>query len=194
MQIFTCTGSKVEPYLEALAQLRIAVFQEYPYLYAGDLAYEADYLRHYAQTPDSLLVIAQDGQQIVGVATGMPLLHQPEAVQAPFRPSPYPIEAVFYYGESVLLPSYRGRGIGVAFFHEREAFARRLARFQWASFCAVVRPATHPQKPVDYSPLNAFWQKRGFAASALYCSMSWPDLGAAAPSSKPMQFWIKGLH
>ena len=101
---------------------------------------------------------------------------------------------VFYFGESVLLPDYRGHGIGVGFFREREAHARALGRFDHAAFCGVVRPVDHPRRPNGYVPLDAFWRKRGFApVEGMVGSISWRDLDEPAETAKPMQFWVKAL-
>ncbi|MEZ5580946.1 MAG: GNAT family N-acetyltransferase, partial [Candidatus Competibacteraceae bacterium] len=51
------SGSAIDPYLSELAQLRIQVFREFPYLYQGSAAYEEKYLKIYAGTPDSVLVL-----------------------------------------------------------------------------------------------------------------------------------------
>src|SRR3712207_8363574 len=63
-----------------------------------------------------------------------------------FRSDP---EAVYYFGESVLLPAYRRRGIGHAFFDAREQAALEYG-FRIAAFCAVERPADDPRMPPDY--------------------------------------------
>ena len=47
-------GDGLLPYLDDLAALRIAVFREWPYLYEGNLGYEANYLGRYAACSDSL--------------------------------------------------------------------------------------------------------------------------------------------
>src|SRR5690606_24434980 len=41
-------GEAVRPYLEEVARLRMQVFADWPYLYAGDMDYERDYLAAYA--------------------------------------------------------------------------------------------------------------------------------------------------
>ena len=64
------------------------------------------------------------------------------------RAAGHDVARVYYYGESVLLPGWRGRGIGVAFFAAREARARELG-FKVGTFCAVVRPDNHPLRPAD---------------------------------------------
>jgi GNAT superfamily N-acetyltransferase len=95
----------------------------------------------------------------------------------------------------VLLPSYRGQGIGVRFFEEREAYARRLGRFDHCCFCAVERPADHPLRPADYVPLNGFWSKRGYMHQPqLGTEFSWRDIDENEESAKPMSFWMKELR
>ncbi|MBL8654785.1 MAG: GNAT family N-acetyltransferase, partial [Alphaproteobacteria bacterium] len=93
----------------------------------------------------------------------------------------------------VLQSDYRGQGVGVRFFVEREKRARELG-FKLATFCGVVRPKDHPARPADYVPLDAFWTKRGFTPRGdLTASFEWRDLGDTAPTAKPMAFWTKDL-
>ena len=42
------TGERLAQALPSLAELRIAVFRDFPYLYDGTLAYEQDYLARFA--------------------------------------------------------------------------------------------------------------------------------------------------
>lgn len=194
IQIERLHGAEVQPYLPDLARLRIAVFREYPYLYLGDMAYEERYLATYSASPESLFVLVWAGDQVVGASTGVPLEHETDEVVQPFRAQGYTPAEVFYFGESVLLPAYRGQGIGVRFFHEREAFARESGRFRFTAFCAVERPPDHPRRPPGYVPLDAFWQKRGYTRyPALHTSYSWRDLDEPDESPKPMVFWLKAL-
>ena len=92
----------------------------------------------------------------------------------------------------MLRKTYRGQGIGVQFFSEREAHARSLGGFDITCFCAVQRPPDHPRRPPDYVPLDSFWQKRGYAKQpSLQTDYVWQDLDEDAPSAKPMVFWLK---
>jgi GNAT superfamily N-acetyltransferase len=194
IRIERLAGERLKRLLPDLARLRIAVFRDFPYLYEGTQAYEENYLRTYAQAEDSVVVGAFDGEQVVGAATAMPLRHEPPDLTRPFAERGFASEEVFYFGESVLLPEYRGHGVGVAFFREREAHARALARFDVAAFCGVVRPADHPRRPADFVPLDAFWRKRGFApVPGMLGTLTWRDLDEAEESAKPMQFWVKPL-
>lgn len=188
-----CQGQAITPHLPALARLRIRVFRDFPYLYDGELSYEADYLGRYADNPNSLFVLAFDGENLVGAATGQPLEDEVEEFRAPFKANGIKPERVFYYGESVLLRAYRGSGVGKRFLAEREAHAKRQG-FGLVAFCAVERPADHPSKPADYRPLHGFWNNHGYQRhSELTTSFAWRDIGEQNESHKPMVFWLKPL-
>ena len=192
MQIKIVHGEAVTPHIADLARLRTEVFRAFPYLYEGSEAYEASYLATYAKSPESLFVLAIDGERIVGASTGVPMTDASEIFRTPFLAAGIDPAKVFYFGESVLLPAYRGRGLGVRFFEEREAYARKLARFDWCAFCAVERPKDHPLRPADYVPLDEFWGKRGYAHRAdLRMTLAWQDIDEEHDTGKPMSFWLK---
>lgn len=192
--ILTVTGAEAAPYIPALARLRIAVFRDWPYLYDGDETYEERHLRIYADSPRAAIVLAFDGEQVVGASTCLPLTDETENVQAPFRAAGIPVERVFYFGKSVLLRPYRGTGTGVRFFAEREAHARRVSRCDIAAFCAVERAADHPARPADAVPLDDFWRKRGFTPYPdLSCEMRWKEVGETKETPHRLAFWLKSL-
>lgn len=194
LTLVTLTGEALRPHLADIARLRIAVFREWPYLYEGDAAYEKRYLGRYAAAPGAAVVLAFDSERVVGASTCLPLVEEAETVQAPFLSAGWELGRVFYFGESVLLPEYRGRGAGVGFFTEREAHARRFPGIDTAAFCAVVRDPADPRKPTGYVPLDAFWHNRGYApAPALTCTMRWKEIGADAETPHRLSFWLKPL-
>ena len=187
-------GPGIGPWLDAVARLRIAVFRDWPYLYDGDFAYEQDYLRAYARSPDSVFVLALDGDAVVGAATGLPLADDTVEFQRPFLDAGRRVDDVFYFGESVLLPQYRGQGLGHQFFDEREAHARSLGRFAWTGFCAVDRDPADPRRPSGHRGNEAFWSKRGYVRqSGLTVRLAWQELGESTPSEKPLTFWLRAL-
>ncbi|GGM20876.1 GNAT family N-acetyltransferase [Deinococcus aerophilus] len=194
MKVERYTGEGIRDVLSDLARLRVTVFRDFPYLYEGSPEYEASYLQTYLNTPESLAVVVPDGDRVVGASTAMPLSAETPDLQAPFQAGGYDVETIFYLAESVLQPEYRGRGLGITFFEEREAHARRLGRFRYAAFCAVQRPENHPRRPEGYVPLDAFWQKRGYTKRLeLSTTLTWQDLDETAESPKPMTFWLKDL-
>lgn len=195
VHLTTLNGPEAAAFTHGIAALRIRVFREYPYLYDGGLDYERDYLRRYFACPESVVILARDGDgTLVGASTGMPLEKEEAEFRAPFERAGWNVRDVFYFGESILLPAFRGRGVGHRFFDEREAHARRLKRFKHCAFCAVERPEDHPRKPMDHRPLDAFWTKRGYRKEPdLRTEFRWRDLDESHPSPKPMVFWTRAL-
>jgi GNAT superfamily N-acetyltransferase len=187
------SGEDVLEHLIELARLRIEVFREYPYLYAGDLDYEMEYLRAYSRSPASVFVLALAGDETVGIATGLPLAEAHPEFREPFVAHGYDLRTIYYFGESVLRRAFRGQGVYRDFFAQREAHVRSLGGFRRATFCAVERPAEHPARPSAYQPLDDYWQKRGYRRTALQTLYPWRDLDAAEETFKPMVFWLKPL-
>lgn len=193
LRVETREGAAVESALGPLAELRIAVFYEFPYLYEGTQAYEEQYLQTYVRSARSQVVLVWDGAKVVGASTVIPLLEAPSEMQGPFVDAGFDLARVDYFGESVLLPEFRGRGLGLRFFELREAHARRQG-LSICAFCAVERSVQHPLCPPDYVPLDSFWAKRGYHKfPQLRAQLTWQDRGESEPSAKDMTFWIKHL-
>lgn len=187
------TGAALEAVLDDVARLRIAVFRDWPYLYDGDLDYERRYIATYRESPKAVVVGAFDGERLVGAATGTPMEDHGAEFGAAFTGTGLSLTDIFYCAESVLLPAYRGRGLGHAFFDAREDHARALGRTH-SAFCRVVRPEDHPMRPADYRPLDGFWRKRGYMPlEGAVAEYAWKDIGAVDETRKPMQFWMRAL-
>lgn len=129
---------------------------------------------------------------MVGATTCIPLIDETPEVKEPFINAGIDLESMFYFGESILLPDYRGLGLGHRFFDEREAHARSIETCKITCFCSVVRPENHPLKPIDYQPLDEFWMKRGYKKEpSLKSKFEWLDIGENQPTQKEMIYWTK---
>lgn len=181
-------GADIKPRVEALAALRIRVFRDFPYLYDGDLDYERAYLRTYVESPRSLAFPVLAGDDVVGATTALPMADEEPAFREPVERAGYDPGRVFYFGESLLLPAYRGQGPGHRFFDEREAWARSLG-FDHACFCSVQRPGDHPLRPADYRPLDAFWRAR----PGIETRYVWRDIGVDHATAKTLVYWMRPL-
>ena len=193
MEVRSLTGPELDAALDDVARLRIEVFRDWPYLYDGDLAYERDYLAAYRESAGAVVIGAFDGATLVGAATGSPLTDHAEDFARAFDGTGLLLDDIFYCAESVLLPGYRGQGIGHRFFDLREDHARAKG-FTRSAFCAVQRPDDHPLRPEGYRPLDPFWRGRGYAPlPGVVAEFSWTDVDRDAETTKPLQFWCRSL-
>lgn len=188
------TGDALEQALPALATLRIEVFRAFPYLYAGSADYEQRYLRDFVAAKDSFIIAAEtyDGE-IVGCATGSAITGHHAEFSGALVQAGFPLSSTFYFGESVLLPAWRGHGLGHAFFDAREAHARARG-YKRTCFCAVERPKDHPARPENYSPLDSFWTKRGYRKlEGVLTEFAWPVVPGGPNLMHPMGYWMREL-
>ncbi len=185
-------GEDIAPVMADIAQLRLQIFREWPYLYAGDEALERDYLSRSLGSPRALAVLAWAGAHMVGAATAMPMGDEDEHLRQPVAAAGFDPRRVFYFGESVLLPRFRGQGYGGRFLGEREEHARGLG-YAWSAFCAVERSAADPRRPADWLPLDAFWRRRNYTPSDATTTFVWKEVGEGVATDKLMRFWFKSL-
>ena len=193
LQVRILQGDALEAALDDIARLRIAVFRDWPYLYDGTLAYERGYLATYRDTPGALLVAAFDGDTLIGASTSTRMEDHAEAFAAPFQSTQIALTDILYGAESVVLPPYRGLGLGHRFFELREAHARSLGR-AYVAFASVKRPDAHPLRPDTFRTNDAFWTSQGYAPlPGVVAEFGWKDLGDREETIKPLQFWMRRL-
>ncbi|MGF1450663.1 MAG: GNAT family N-acetyltransferase [Opitutales bacterium] len=186
-------GAQIRTLIDELARLRLTVFREWPYLYAGTFAEEREYLSTYARCPQSLAVVALDGDAIVGASTALPLADAHAEFSGPFRQAGEGVDVYFYLGESVLQHEYRGQGIGKRLMAERLAEGRQQG-FSRAAFCAVDRDPADPRRPADYRPLATFWQRYGFTRQPhLQARFRWPEVDGEGEPEHQLTFWTASL-
>jgi GNAT superfamily N-acetyltransferase len=192
LRIRELRGDQMEPWLDALGALRMRIFREYPYLYEGTAEYEREYLAVYQEAPGSLVVIVTDADdKLVGATTCLPLAEEGPEFQQPFLAQGREISKIMYFGESILLPEWRGQGLGKEFFIRREAHALSLG-MRTTAFCAVDRPQDHPSRPADFRPLDSFWQSRGYVKQPhLQATFFWKEPDAPAETPHTLTFWTK---
>lgn len=185
-------SSDIKPFLEELAKLRIKVFREFPYLYEGSLEYERKYLNRYISASDSLVVIAMDQDKVVGASTCLPLNQESDEFKQPIIENGINTNNSFYFGESIVLQKYRGRGIGKRFFKFREHHAKStFPNLHITCFCAVER-ISHPLEPSNYKPLDNFWIRLGYEKEErIFAHYAWKDINKNEEDKKKLIFWIK---
>lgn len=181
-------------FIPQIARLRIEVFAEYPFLYAGDYEYEKRYLQKFLTMKDAIVIAAFDQDEVIGISTGFPMVYEAQNLQDVLIQSGRNPQDYFCFGESVLRKTYRGLGIGKAFIEKREAHVKHLNKYKYICFYTVVKPSDDPRRPADYRPLAPFWQSRGYVEHPeLHGTLAWQEIGESEETPKKMVFWIKKL-
>lgn len=187
------TGREIAASLPAVAELRLAIFREYPYLYAGDAASEQKYLAVYADAADACLVTVNAGNSVAGAATGIPLSLETGELVNPFAASAYEVDNCYYIGELLFYPAFRNRGLGSRVLKLIEERVRSLGRYRYLTCVTVVRPAGHPLCPADYLPIDRFLARTGFKPLPGICAnFTWSELDGVR-REHGMQYWLKEL-
>lgn len=194
IKITQVSGKDIEPFIHELAQLRINIFYEWPYIYEGSLEYEKKYLSTYTQNDESFLAIATLNEKIIGASSAVKLSRADTAFSTPLKQAGYNLDEWTYFGESLLMSEYRGQGVGHQFFDLRENWARSM-NSKGCLFCSVIRSSDHPLRPAHPRDLEPFWRSRGYSPlEDIVVHYSWPDRNAKQESEKPMKVWIKHLE
>lgn len=189
MKITVLRGSEILPYLDQVAKLRIDIFREWPYLYEGDLKTEKNYLKVYADAKDSILVVAEEGNQVIGIAIGVPLNESIELVQDVFREKQVSMENRYYFADAILLKEYRGQNIGLTMIQKFEQAVGELKRYGEIYGFEIVRDENDPRKPEGYRSLDPLWEKLGYGVIPGWeAHVEWLDVGDLEKTSHLMRF------
>ncbi len=188
-------GTQITACISTLAQLRIALFREYPYLYDGNIKYESQYLKEYANEPNAMLHVVYYGDEIAGMFSGMPLTSHSgiviELSQAMQNRGLDNIDKYYYYGEVLISPRFRKIGIFNLLFLSLNYEAKNMG-FTDSCLLTVERSAEHPQKPIGYNQSDGMWKRQGYKRNGIIIDFEWPTIhleGNTYTIKNPMAAW-----
>lgn len=181
-------GSEATLYTNDLIKLCNTVYREHPYLYDGTAVEYDEALQLYAKSEHSVLVIAFFGDTPVGMATGIPFSEYDRShYQLPFITHGYDLKSIFYLGELVILPEYRGIGIGSQLFHFVERYANEAKRYKILALCQI-------EMNNGVIPEGNLWKKMGLQRHPeLDMTANWRNIGEEEETEHRQVFWIKDL-
>jgi hypothetical protein len=187
------SGHEVIPYLDRLGELRIAVFSEYPYLYDGSIEAEKNYLKMYAQSKSSLVVLSKIDKKIIGFIAGLPFT---ESLDNDYKDSfltEVPIEkTVFYLGEILIQIPYRRNKIGNQLFQLFE-HQLKLKGYKKILGCTVIREANSDKQEEGFSIEQLIISKGAAKCADLIQRIGWKEVGKDESTEHFMQYWEKEL-
>lgn len=185
-------GKDIKRYLNEFAQLRMAFYQDYPYLHAADKESEAKYFQMFATNEDSRMVVAKEGNRVVGAIIGMPLKEMNEKYRAVYNKNGKAVDSIFYLGDILVSKEDRGEGIGNELYEKFESTVREMKKYNEIDLFRIDRPKADLKAPQDYQPTEIFWKHRGFhPETKLKTEFRWTDIGAKGETSHSMLVYQK---
>jgi GNAT superfamily N-acetyltransferase len=186
-------GSQIQDYLEQIAQLRLTIFKEYPYLYDGGLKDELVYLQHYTNHAEATAIITSCGNELAGAVTAIPLQYESEEITSPLASMQYPVECTIYIGELLFYPDYRNKGLGTRLLSGIEQHFHSQKNYEYLTSATVNRAEDHLCRPEGYVPIERFLQRNQFAKMpGVTTHITWKEIDGVHRDHE-MQFWIKAL-
>lgn len=185
-------GEDIAPLLPDIVRLRHQLLREWPVLRAEEWEAERDDLSAGFGSPRALAVLVWQGVRLVGVAAGLPMADEVRELRRPLTVAGTDPRTAFFLDHALLLPEFRGQGVGRRLFAEREEHALGLG-YRWAVLAATERSPADPRQPAGWVPLDGFWRRLGYRPTATLASLTWKEVGEAMPSPKPVRLWRKAL-
>lgn len=187
-------GNEVIPYLQKLAELRITFYRSYPYLYEGTLTEEENYLSMYANSENSILVVAKKGEEVVGAVAGISLLETHAMHKKLWDQQEVLAENIFYLGELVLLQDYRRSDLQERLYQQLEQAVQGLKKYDSIIVCEIERDPKDSKKIENASSSEILWDNRGFVRQPeLNTHFLWKDIDDLEETDHFMVYWIKAL-
>lgn len=193
-QIKLLVGDQVEEIRPFLAQLRLAQFHEYPYLYEGTLEGEYAYSKEMMSYKHCAVVVAYVQDKPVGIITGSSLVNFCDIFCAAdeFKAANLDPKGFYYFAEAIVIPEYRGKKLFMQLFSQFEAW---VVAQGYTHGCFVSEAYdNHPLKPHDYKELDPLWRLLGYEKTNITVTYGWstiqPD-GSSRMQDHVMPYWIK---
>lgn len=184
-------GDQILPYLEQISQLYINIYEEFPYLFQGDVEQQKVAIKeHYISKKTGIVCLLLIENQVVGAGLGCALIESSDKFKEPFIKQKYAIDNLFFWGELILEPVYRGKKLGKKLY-QKMGEAIKQSGYSSVCFCTVERSDDHPSKPDTYKSLEPLWEKLGFKKDEkLTFTGRWQEIGKEEATDQPMVFWV----
>ena len=187
-------GQEILPYKEAVADVGLAVFREYPYFFEGTVSEYLDYLLMGANSKHSLFVIAEQDNQVIGVIWGVPVVDYTLDMIHMFSTHGIEPSKLFYLSGLTVLRDYRGRDVGYILYRKFENEVKKQGIYPLLTYCEVIQSSDRAS-PIDYVGLDSYASRIGFVKHPeLMCYWSWREVDSLQIKEHPMVFWIKNLY
>ncbi len=192
-------GPEAAPYIRPLSEMRVKAFAEFPYLYEGNVEDDFAYAHLYASDPQGMIVVAFEGDQIVGVRSGCPVpahtIVMDESRCQMLEDHGIQAKAYYYCGEIIVDPAFQRKGIATQLMTR---FIEEVKEMGFPGMIAItsIKPDDHPLRPHDYFDSGLFLKKFGFEKSPITFTAEWPTRqgdGTVKTQENELAFWVRKL-
>lgn len=191
------TGLALQTLIPFIAQQRIELFAEYPYLYKADEKIEYELQNWFAQLKHSAVAVAYCNDEPVGFLTATSLMDYTEhfnGVDEIFRAAHLEPERYFFCSEFIVLKEHRGHRLSEKLL---AAMEEQVKKWGYSAVCTITEKEDyHPLKPSDYKSYDPLWISLGFVRSSLTSRFSYHTLqldGSSALQEHTFIYWLKEL-
>ena len=143
----------------------------------------------YANSENSLFVLAKKEEQVIAIVSGLPLSESSEENKKLFEQLKMPMEHVFYLGEMVLSQEYLKDDVKERLYQQFEKAIAELEIYTTLILCEIER-----SEDTNSDWAEIFWQNRGFVREPeLKVYYSWKEVAKLGQIDHTMVFWRKDL-
>jgi hypothetical protein len=192
IQIQVLKGREVEPYVNDISRLRIILFREYPYLYEPDEEVDRGLVRLYT-TEYAIVVIAKDGEKMIGAMTGVPLNAVPARFLELFSTNQIDSAGIFYLGDALIEEKYRGGRLAFKMYNAFEKAVQAEGRYRQIAVIQANKPKDDPKRPANYVPLVNCGNRGYVEHPELTIMTPWRAVGDVVETNHSVTFWLKPL-
>ena len=198
INIHTYQAGSLVSEIGLLGEFRLRYFREYPYLYVGTEAGEQTHLAGYIANPTARLVIAKDqgvNDIVAGIAIGTMLSTETEILRLAgeqLRQFGITPEQCYCFGEMILIPEYRSKGIGKQMLEALKNAGREQGAYRFCFF-SVAREPDDARRPTGYVDSDMVFRRFGFEKTDVFVTFEWPTIqsdGSIEKVPNRLDFWI----
>lgn len=175
-------GPEIAPYIKDIASLCNSIYRDAPYLYNGEDADYNTYVESYTESNDTIICLAFDQQEIIGLALGMPMEQSRDLYKPTLIEHGFDLQTMYYFGEFGLRNGYQNRGIEISLYAHMEKTIRESGAFDKIAIWEIE------------GSKNKFLSEFGFLLHPeLNFHISWTHIGDTQETEHLATYSIKNL-
>ncbi len=190
-------GNELQNILPFMAQQRMAVFRDYPYLYEGNPNVEHEYLKWFASLPHSSVIMAYLDGKPIGWISGTGFadfdVHFKGSNEL-LKKNGYDSRKFYYIPEAIIVSEHRDT---LLLEELHTLIAKHAKTLHYSALCfAEESHEQHPLKPADYKGLEELYRVAGYTPTQMIITFSWLTIqadGSVKDEEHELCYWIKEL-